>query len=243
MTGYQVPVDDLRAFRRILAATDAILLDFDGPVCSVFAKLSANYVANQLRGVLAGSQHTELPDRVQKTNDPFEVLRYAAKLGHHEARFVEAALRAHEIEAVATAEPTVGITELVHAWSADHKLAIVSNNSTASINAYLSVHNLERYFAFVAGRTDPNPELLKPSPHLIREAVKAIRVPPSRTTLIGDSISDMQAAHAVKISVIGYANKSGKISSLRTAGADLIVTTLASLGAQSAADYKSPGDD
>ena len=100
------PVDDPETLRRILANADALLLDFDGPICSVFAGIPASVVADQLRRILAEGNHVDLPPDVQTSDDPFDVLFYAAKLGHDEARYIEAAFTAHEVEAVQSAQAT-----------------------------------------------------------------------------------------------------------------------------------------
>lgn len=136
MTAAWVSVDDLKVPSRVLATTDALFLDFDGPVCAVFSNFPAREVADLLRGVLAGGGHTGLPDRVAASEDPFEVLEHAASLGAEANRHTEAALRAHEVEAVA--------------------------------------------------------------------------VPAVRCTLVGDSLTDLQAARRARSRAIGYANKAGK---------------------------------
>lgn len=47
---------------------------------------------------------------------------------------------------------------------------MVSNNSAAAVRAYLDKHNLARYVVDVSCRTEPDPTLLKPHPHLLRRA-------------------------------------------------------------------------
>ena len=127
-------IDDLEVLRRIFANTEALLLDFDGPICQVFAGIPAPVVADQLRDVLVQAGYTELPDDVRTAADPFDVLFYAAKLGQDEAQHVEAAFRAHEVEAVQSARQTPSSTELVRTWKATgRKLAVVSNNSVAAV--------------------------------------------------------------------------------------------------------------
>ncbi|WP_158852329.1 HAD family hydrolase [Saccharothrix deserti] len=227
MTTNHVVIDDPEALRRILATTDVLLLDFDGPVCAIFANVPAHYVADQLRNVLADSGHTTLPAEVEKTEDPFDVLTYAAALGTDEARYVEAALRAHEVEAAATAPPTPGAHDFIHAWQATgRKLAIVSNNSQAAVNTYLHRHNLTPLIHTVSARTNSDPTLLKPNAHLVDQAVASVNVRPSRCTLIGDSSSDISAGRATGTRTIGYANKPGKVATLSSPQAHAIVTSM-----------------
>ncbi|WP_242579210.1 HAD family hydrolase [Amycolatopsis sp. 195334CR] len=65
---------------------------------------------------------------------PFDVFRHAATLGDDEARYVEAAFTALEVEVNTTAEPTPGAHDLIRAWhETGRPLAIVSNNSTSAV--------------------------------------------------------------------------------------------------------------
>lgn len=218
--------DDPDTLRDILTRTTALLLDFDGPVCSVFAGIAATTVVSQLCVVLADGGHGDLPPDLEKSDDPFEVLAYAASLGETEARYVNAAFTAHELDAIATAEPTPGAHDLIRVWSATHRpLAIVSNNSTTAIRAYLDLHNLMAHVAHVSARTSPDPALLKPHPHLLTNALTALGVAATAATFLGDSVTDITAAHAAGTMSIGYINKPGKATQLITACADTVIRT------------------
>jgi phosphoglycolate phosphatase len=213
--------------RGILVDSATLLLDFDGPICSVFAGLPAPLVADQLRVVLADGGHTTLPEHVARTDDPFEVFAYAATLGPDEARYVEAAMRAHELDAMTTAEPTPGGHDLIHAWHATGRpLAIVSNNSAAAVEAYTHLHGLTDCVRLVSARTTANPALLKPNPHLLLAALAGMPAPASSAAFIGDTTTDIRAAHAARTAVIGYANKPGKAARFTEARADAIVTSM-----------------
>ncbi len=96
---------------RVLKGACSLLLDFDGPVCSIFANYTAAAVSSELRGILS-KFHAPLPDSATEESDALEILRWIASLAHpvltHE---VEDALRAAEIRAVGTAAPTPGAQE------------------------------------------------------------------------------------------------------------------------------------
>ena len=81
----------------------------------------------------------------------------------------------------------------------------------------------------IAGRTEPDPRLLKPHPHLILRALDALGSDPATCALVGDSISDIQAAQKANTASIGFANKPGKAERLQSAGADAIVVTMTEL--------------
>ena len=58
----------------IIARTRWLLIDFDGPICSIFAGLPAPSVADHLRKVIA-SQSVQLPEEIERTPGPHGGLR------------------------------------------------------------------------------------------------------------------------------------------------------------------------
>jgi phosphoglycolate phosphatase len=214
----------------LLAQARALLLDFDGPVCSVFAGITDHVVADQLRGILADGGHTNLPKTVATSNDPFDVFRYAATLGQDEARYVEAAFTAHEVEAIPTATPTAGAHDLIQTWhQSGRPLAIVSNNSTTAIGVYLDLYGLRPSVDAIAARTNAEPAHLKPHPFLLHQAHTALDIAPAECVFIGDSLTDLDAADAAGVPFIGYANKPGKHARFAKAEADAITDALTGL--------------
>ncbi|MQA07702.1 MAG: HAD-IA family hydrolase [Pseudonocardiaceae bacterium] len=161
-------------------------------------------VAKELRTRLDGIDAPE-------TNEPFELLNYVAQEGLSAASAVEAELAQLEIEAVSTATPTSGATEVLRYFAdAGRRVVVVSNNSASAIDVYLRKHALGSYVAGVSARTKPDPGLLKPNPHLLHDAVALLRAEPSTCVMVGDSLTDIDAARAAGCPAIGYANKPGK---------------------------------
>jgi HAD superfamily hydrolase (TIGR01509 family) len=112
-------------------------------------------------------------------------------------------------------------------WKATGRaLAVVSNNSTAAVETYLDIHNLRARVDQISARTSADVALLKPSPFLLTAAATRLRVPLSQCVLIGDSATDIEAAHAAKATAIGYANKPGKASTLKAYEPDAITTSM-----------------
>ncbi len=109
------------------------------------------------------------------------------------------------------------------------QVAVVSNNSRAAVDAYLGAYGLAEYVDVIAARTEPDPGLMKPSPHLIAQAVRELEAELGESTLVGDSVTDIQSACAAGVRSIGYANKPGKRERLTRAGADVIVTSMEEL--------------
>lgn len=211
----------------IIARTRYLLLDFDGPVCSIFAGLPASAVATQLRKLLTGGQ---LPDEVKHTPDPMEVFTYAATISEDLAARVEAEMTDLEVAAVPTAEPTPYVHDVITACrESGRTIAMVSNNSVRAVNTYLDRHGLRDGVALVVARTSFDPALLKPSPHLIDKAVRDLGADPALSALVGDSLTDIEAAGRARVASIGYANKPGKHQRMSHAHAGAVITSMADL--------------
>jgi phosphoglycolate phosphatase len=218
------PVDELA---ELLAGTHCLLLDFDGPICAIFAGRPARAVVLDLLDVLA-AHGTAVPEPVANAKDPFDVLRYAGTISTELAQRIEAQLRASEIEATRTATATAHATEVISAWrDASRPVAIVSNNSAAAVETYLSDHGIS--VEHVAARTSADPALLKPSPHLITEAIRTLDAQPAACALVGDSLTDITAARLAGVASVGYANKPGKHRTLSDAGADVVIDDMQAL--------------
>jgi phosphoglycolate phosphatase len=228
---------------QIVLGTRHLLLDFDGPICSIFAGLTKEAVARKLRGVIT-SQGTPVPADVEATIDPFDVFAYAATISPALAARVEGAMTQLEAMAVRTADPSAYVHEAVTSCrESGRTVTVVSNNSADAVRAYLTMHALDGPINLVIARTSPDPGLLKPHPHLIEQAVTANKADPAECTLLGDSVTDIHAARDAGTRSIGYANKPGKTESLADAGADAVITSLAQLALTFRARCLVPPDD
>jgi phosphoglycolate phosphatase len=220
------PGTDTAALGAIIARTRYLLLDFDGPICSIYAGLPAPTVADKLRQLLPG----DLPDEITNTGDPIEVFKYSATVSDDLAARVEAEMTDLEVAAVPTADPTPYVHQVIaSARESGRTIAVVSNNSPRAVSAYLDRHGLNDGIALVVARTSHDPALLKPSPHLINKAVRGLDAAPAATALVGDSLTDVEAAHSAGVVSIGYANKRGKLEHMMQLGAGAVITSMADL--------------
>ncbi|MBQ1048517.1 HAD family phosphatase [Micromonospora sp. C51] len=212
---------------RLLDDVDALLLDFDGPVCSIFAGYPAPQVAAELVDLLR-RHGVDVPPELASEPDPLEVLRRTGATGDQGVtQAVEDALCAAEHRAVETAEPTpYGREVIVAARQAGMPLAVVSNNSAGAVRAYLAAHRLVGYASPVVGRAYAAPDRMKPNPEPILQAVRAVGATPSHCVLVGDSLSDIEGARAAGARAIGYANRPAKAGTFRAAGADVVITSM-----------------
>lgn len=211
----------------LLARTRCLLLDFDGPICSVFAGYPAAQITRELLdGLLTPDE--PIPASLACATDPFDVLHFAASRGLDVAVEVEQALTAAEVTAIHTAAATPHAPELIAQWrQTGRPLVVVSNNSRISVQAYLAANRIT--VDHIVARTSPNPAQLKPSPAPIQAAIEIVADEPGSCVLVGDSMTDIQSAIAAGVHSIGYANKPGKHERLTDAGADLVVDAMATL--------------
>jgi HAD superfamily hydrolase (TIGR01509 family) len=222
----------------LLRQAHAILLDFDGPVCTVFAGLSATTVADDLRRVLSERGHPTEPAREL---GPHELLTYAATLSPDEAKAIEDNLEQAELAAVATSSPTPGAAEFLGACRHFGKpVVIVSNNNADAIASYLARQHLSHLVEHVEGRDTANPHHMKPHPWTIERALARLAAQPSSCVLIGDAVTDLHAAAIAEVPAIGYANRPNKVAPLEEAGALVVVTSMFDLASRVASESRPP---
>jgi len=213
---------------QVLSRAKHVMFDFDGPVCSVFAGHPAPEVATRLRSLIGVT--VELPADLVDESDPMMFLHATPALPAKLAELVRQQFHAEELAAIGTAEPTPGAHDAIAECHRVGKVVtVVSNNGADAVEAYLRHHDLARFVTFVSARRSPNPELLKPNPHLLLGAMEATRQQPEESVLIGDSVTDIEAAHAAKSAAIGYANKRGKQDIFASAGVDVIIFDMQSI--------------
>ncbi len=217
------------SIQQIVQHSAHVLLDFDGPVCAIFAGLPAPAVAAMYRAALRRVP-VKLPTGVQDLDDPLEVFRQVANLGPEVAEIAQAILTDLETHAARAAKPTPGAADLMAtAQASGRTVTIVSNNSGAAIAAYLADHKLTRYVTAIVGRDDADPALMKPSPYRVRMAISQLDADPDQAFLVGDSESDVPAGRLAGVAVIGFANKPGKTELLTRAGANAVTDRLADI--------------
>ncbi|MFD0071362.1 HAD family hydrolase [Streptomyces sp. NPDC127166] len=136
-----------------------------------------------------------------------------------------------EIRAVGVAgAPTTGAVEaMASARDSGRRVAVVSNNSADCVHAYLAAQGLSGAIEAVVGRPTLRPDLMKPSPQPLMEAAAILGVSPERSALVGDSVTDIEAARAAGAGSIGFANKPGKEEALTASGASVVVTEMGSI--------------
>jgi HAD superfamily hydrolase (TIGR01509 family) len=215
--------------QQLMARVRCVLLDFDGPVCSVFAGWPAPEVAESVRSQLL-AEGLPLGEAGKAANDPLEVLRNAHDCSRAGGRRAEHLLTAAELACVETAAPTPGAEDLLRvAARRCLPVAVVSNNSAPAVHAYLERHSLSGLFAFLSTRDPDDSSLMKPNPYLLHSALSALGFQPTQAVMVGDSVGDILAAKSSGVSAVAYANRPIKVSLLKAAGADHIICSMRDL--------------
>lgn len=194
-----------RALVTVLAKTRAVLLDFDGPVCPIFANGRNAEIANQMRATL--SDHAiATPPEINEAWDPLHVLLFAYELARPDVMTdVEDTFRRGELTAAREATPTPDASDTMQAChETDRPVVIVSNNSAAAIEAYLDLHNLSHLVLAVVGRAPGRPDLMKPHPDPVNRALAILDTPATDCVIVGDSLTDIEVAHTTGTPSIGW---------------------------------------
>ncbi|MFF0579545.1 HAD family hydrolase [Streptosporangium saharense] len=210
----------------VLRPVKHVLIDFDGPICSVFAGLPAPEVAQRLRAALF-SDGEQASTSWGSEADPLALLRRISIERPDLVGMADAALTRLEEEAVQLARPTPGGEAVLRSCiDSGRTVWLVSNNASSAIRAYLNAHGLSGQVTGVFGRIPGDPASMKPSPRLLLDAMNSTGSVPAECVFIGDAVRDIEAGDAAGVSTIGYANKPGKDTSLAAAGAVAVVGSM-----------------
>ncbi|MFI9766869.1 HAD family hydrolase [Streptomyces sp. NPDC052415] len=207
-----------------------VLWDFDGPICRLFARYTAERVATDLVGWLEGrGLHDLLTAAERDALDPHVVLRAVDRRhpGSDLVAELEDRLTAEELKATSSAMPTPYADPLIRTLTAvGSRLAIATNNSPRVVRAYLESRDLTRCFTpHIYGRTQQLNHL-KPDPDCLNRALRAMGAVPASALMIGDAPTDYFAARAAGVAFLGYARNDRKARLLNEAGAMSVVNSL-----------------
>lgn len=213
----------------LVASARYVLWDLDGPICRLFAGYPAHQIAGELvRMIDELGMGALLTEQERASDDPHVALRgvHERHRGSDLGLALEEWLTRRELDVVPKARPTPYADPLIRTWSSlGAKFAITTNNAAVAAAAYIESRGLTDCFPYVYGRT-PNLDLMKPNPHCLEEAIKAMGAVPSGTLMIGDAATDLEAARQAGVAFLGYARNESKERFLRDAGAEVVVRSL-----------------
>lgn len=217
--------------RAILAATQHVFLDFDGPVTNLFIDGRNQAIADKMRAVIA---HMDVPmdPEIGKTPDPLLVLRWWANQETTPEQFatIEDTCVDGEVAATEASRPTDGAHDFIRAChDTDRALVILSNNTPDAITAYLNRHHLTDMITDIVGRIHGRPDLMKPHPALVNQALRIVHTDAARVAFIGDSLTDLYVARNTALRFIGFAKNPRRGRELSDAGSEAVVSHMQDL--------------
>lgn len=211
-----------------LSRFEAVILDFDGPMCDVFAGHPSATIAGELAAHLVDLGRADIASTY--TADPMRLLTEVHRQAPAHLAAVEAHLAAAELVAVESAPETDGLGLLLQLLDeAGVPVAVASNNHGPAIERWLSLTGHAPRIRHVEGRVADDPDLMKPHPHVLLAAADALSVAPTGCCFVGDSLTDAQAATTAGMSFIAVANKAHKHQLFTDHGCATIVTSLREL--------------
>ena len=110
----------------------------------------------------------------------------------------------------------VGMREIIQHFSSNHKLAVVTTNSSQNVNLFLAQHGLDNLFHAVYGVDTPGSKAEKIS--LARE-----RFMEQSVFMIGDALSDVRAAKEAGVTSIAVTWGHQSLETLQRGGPEYVV--------------------
>ncbi|HVB82850.1 MAG TPA: HAD-IA family hydrolase, partial [Candidatus Binataceae bacterium] len=113
-----------------------------------------------------------------------------------------AIIERHELAGVGAVAPAPGAIELLGALrAAGGTVAIVTSNSSRTIEAWMRAHETRSLVDVIVGRDSGL--ALKPSPAMVERVLEACDVAPADAAFVGDSEADFGAAAAAEVRFYG----------------------------------------
>ncbi|MFC7612362.1 HAD family hydrolase [Actinokineospora soli] len=100
--------------------------------------------------------------------------------------------------------------------------AVVSNNSADAVRAFFDRAEMPDAVKVIVGREPARPELMKPHPWPMRQALEVLGVAAGNAAFVGDTSTDLEVAAIVGTPCLAYANKPGKREQFEDAGAAVV---------------------
>ncbi|KQW16933.1 HAD family phosphatase [Streptomyces sp. Root369] len=233
-------IDDQHAVAHLLGSAQAILFDFDGPICDLFRGASTATVAAKIKRRARRSWKTLAPG-VEKCDDSHHILRrlrdmyddasgrpVPKPLSRRPIARAERIVARQELRAVRTAALTPGavtLVDLLH--QLDLPLVVVSNNSERPIKRFLKRQEMHENFVAVFGRDPENAGFMKPHPDCLLRAFRHLSINGPNCVLIGDQLTDLKAAQEAGTSFLGFTQDGARAREMVGSGADAVVTSYA----------------
>jgi HAD superfamily hydrolase (TIGR01509 family) len=212
----------------------AVIFDLDGTIAAF--NLDYKTVRAEIRSYLI---RVGVPPSVIAVNDSvFDMVTKAKLFMTNQGKSAEAVEEmnreslkmAEKYELEAASQPSLlsgGEETLEAVKKLGLKTALCTINSANSTEHILKRFKIAKYFDAVVPR---NKVLhFKPDPEHFKTALNTLETTPSETVVIGDSVTDIQAAQQVKALSVGLPTGVSTQSQLVTQGANYIITSITDL--------------
>lgn len=227
------------ALNEALDRARCVVLDLDGPVADVFGGLPASGAARLM--LETAERRGCVVEGLRDSTDPIAVLRGYTRESEERERAGAAdgwdktvaalhdLLDHYEREAAETAGPTPGAAEFITACHrSGRRLAVATNNHAGAAERILERMGVLTHFdGPIVGRPR-DARRMKPHPWALRTA-RADGVPGDAHLMIGDAVTDFEAARAAGMRFCGYHATPGGRALLRESGAPLVVPAMTTL--------------
>lgn len=130
----------------------------------------------------------------------------------------------YEIESAKTTQLLPGILETLQTLKKMKlKLGLFTVNSQKATDQIMSTFRLKPYFKAIVTRDSV--KMVKPNPVHLETVLKALKVKPKETIVIGDSALDMKAAQGLDVFAVGTSTGFAAPDQLTEAGANCLITS------------------
>jgi HAD superfamily hydrolase (TIGR01509 family) len=214
----------------------AVIFDLDGTVAAF--NLDYRAVRVEVRSLLITAG---IPHSVLSVNESiFEMLKKAEiffkNSGKPESVFKKVRERAlsiaesRELEAAKSTKLLPGVLETLKTLKKmKMKMGLCTINSHRSAEHILERFKIREYFDVVTPRD--RVKNVKPNTEHLQATLKALRVKPKETALVGDGITDMRCAHELGVLAVGLPSGASQQQELVGNGANYIITNMTDLPA------------
>ncbi|MCH5584557.1 HAD hydrolase-like protein [Shimazuella sp. AN120528] len=211
--------------RELIESVRVVCFDFDGPICKLFHVYSAEEIADAMKRVIR--RHGLSVNWREK--DPHAIYRYAAASwqNHPVFRELDALLTRTECLAALTAERTLLYRFFVEfLLKREKQTAITTNNSPKAVEVFSRRPDENSYPLFegwIFGRTEETFDRMKPDPCILQTALETLHSAPKDALMIGNAVTDFQAAQRAGTAFLGYAQTDTEYVDLKKAGVSVII--------------------
>ena len=139
-------------------------------------------------------------------------------------RRASAIIESHELAGIDNAAPLPGAVHLLRSLAMRNKrIAVVTSNSSSSVDRWLAKHHLTREVDVIVGRDSLLP--LKPSPEMVSRALKLTGSSTAEAVMVGDSEADLMAARCAGVPFTGVAADAAARSRLEELGSGKVFSS------------------